>query len=85
MGISSGFFSIGTDRGDGAPQIHFLLLKESAIDQGEQILGLQFRFLPLFGRIGARSGWRRRILAAIFGFTMGPLLRCAGLHALGRG
>jgi hypothetical protein len=41
--------------GGGAPQIHLLLPKKYALDQGKQILGLQLRFLPLLGRIGARS------------------------------
>jgi MFS family permease len=57
-------------------------VKEPAVDQGKQIFGLQLRLLPFLGRIGARSGRRRRRLAGIFGFTVAPLLRCAGLRAL---
>jgi hypothetical protein len=44
-------------------------VKESIVDQGEQIFDHQLCLLPFLGRIGARSGRRRRCLADIFSFT----------------
>jgi hypothetical protein len=43
----------------GSPHVNFLLAEESTVQQGEQVLGLRLRFLPLAVWIWPRRGHRR--------------------------
>jgi hypothetical protein len=42
----------------GTLHIHLILSQEPAVDQGKQIISLQFGFLPFLGRVGMRRRWR---------------------------